>query len=97
MTNAKSRVETQNREHSSYNLEFRTFSSANPRCSFDIRIWNFLSSTVLDLSLTYVQRCQLVTPLPMIQASEFVALETLFAFVMNLGVGIASGRAMQDR
>ena len=56
-----------------------------------------LSSTVLELSLIYVQRCQQVTPLPVIQASKLVAFETLFAFVRNVGVGIASAGAMQNR
>ena len=59
--------------------------------SFDVP-----NSTVLDLSLVYVQWCHEVTLFPMVKASEFVACEPLLAFVQDAGVNTASVRAVQD-
>ena len=53
-------------------------------------------STVLDLSLAYVQWSQAVTLLPVVKASEFVASESLFAFAQDAGGRIASACAVQD-
>ncbi len=60
--------------------------------------WNkqYSSSTVLDLSLVYVQWRQEITLFPMVKASEFVANEPLLSLVQDVGVNIASVSAVQD-
>jgi hypothetical protein len=41
------------------------------------------SSTVLDLSLAYVQRRQAFTPFPVIEAGKLVASQAFLAFVLQ--------------
>ena len=56
-----------------------------------------ISSTVLDLSLVYVQRSQAFMLLPVIQASELVAGESLLAFEQNAGGYTASAPSRENR
>jgi len=61
-----------------------------------IDLSQFTPSTVLDLSLVYVQWGQAVTLFPVVKAGEFVACEPLFAFARNAGGRIAFARTVQD-
>ena len=55
------------------------------------------SSTVLHLPFVYVQGSQTVTSFPMVEASELVALQTLFSFVQDTGDRAATVGVVEDQ
>ena len=63
----------------------------------EIILRQVLSSAALDLSLVYGQWCQLVTLLPMVQASKFAAFEALFALAGDARGNTASASSLKDR